>query len=151
VSLLALAPTVLDAMGFDASELDFQLSSLMPLLHGGEPADAGFVYSEVDYDRVPRPELWQSIGSSNLRSLVRGSYKLIHDRATDRYALYDVESDPGETHDLAAQEPDLVRSMRLDLDLASERALAGALQGDARRSLSEDQRATLRELGYVED
>ena len=147
VSLLALAPTVLDAMGFDASDLDFQHGSLMPMLRREETVDPIFVYSEVDFVAGHRPES----RSTSMRSVIRGRHKLIHNRNTDRYELYDVLADPSEIRDLAAAEPDLLRSLRRDLDVVRERAQGGVAHRVSRRALESDERAALRELGYIED
>jgi len=151
VSLLALAPTVLDAMGFDASQLDFQHGSLLPQIRDGEPSDDQFVYSEVDYDRVPRPKLWPTMRSANMRALILGRYKILHDRGPDRFELYDVVADPEEQRDLSQSEPERLHAMQHQLDAASERAQGSGAHEAPRQMLGPDERERLRALGYLDE
>ena len=84
-----------------------------------------------------------------IRSLRVGPHKLIWG-SDGRHELYDVASDPAETQDLLAAEPDIAKALERKLDLLlrehgrdahGDAAPAGELDPDVERSL--------RELGYV--
>jgi arylsulfatase A-like enzyme len=100
VSSLDLFPTLLAAAGGDvaaAGVLDGR--DLTELLAGaGSPKD-------------PPPLRWRSGPSSALRS---GRFKLI--RSAGNTWLFDVEDDPGEDHDLAAERAELVATLQQELD-----------------------------------
>lgn len=53
-----------------------------------------------------------------------GRWKLLRDRNRARQELYDLEQDPGETHDLGAREPERVRALAGRLDAWRRRQLA---------------------------
>jgi arylsulfatase A-like enzyme len=82
------------------------------------------------------------------RTIVVGRYKLIQ-RTAAHTLLYDLEADPGETTDLAADRPLTLRYLRGLLGLS----LAGAAGGTAHESESTEidaaTEAQLRALGYV--
>jgi hypothetical protein len=78
----------------------------------------------------------------------RGSWKSTWARDGSRTALFDLESDPGETRDVAGEHPELVRKHRARLDELT-RAL-GTRQGED-ATLSEDDAERLRALGYLEE
>ncbi len=78
-----------------------------------------------------------------------GRYRLIESRTTDDLrAVYDLRADPGEQHNLAADQPDLLSR----LEKAMEDFVAGThvdLGGQAKPATEEDFER-LRALGYVE-
>jgi arylsulfatase A-like enzyme len=80
------------------------------------------------------------------RTIVVGRYKLIQ-RTASRMMLYDLEEDPDETRDLAADRPLTLRYLRGLLGLV----LAGAHHGHAseRTEIDAETEAQLRALGYV--
>lgn len=56
-------------------------------------------------------------------ALYRGAYKLVRNQprfGDGQWRLYNVETDPGETRDLSAAEPELFTSMRADYDAYAE-------------------------------
>ena len=149
VSLVSLTPTLLELLGVDAAGRQFEEPSIAGLVWGDADEDpvARAVFSEVDF----RPD-----GSvvhrcpptrADLRAVVRGRHKLIHDRLTDRYELYDLQSDPGEHEDLSARDPDLLAALRAELD--GPRATVGSHEREA-RAPDPDVLERLRDLGYLE-
>lgn len=97
-------PTLLDICGvnyFEASR-DFDGESLLPLLNcekSREYWDSRIVVT--DTQRVAHPLKWQ-------RSCVmKNRWRLV-----DRDLLYDIEADPEQQNDLAAQHPELVEELR---------------------------------------
>jgi len=82
-----------------------------------------------------------------LTSVQRGAFKLVWSSDGSRW-LYDLESDPGEQHDLAAERPDLVAELeRVAEDrqaLASKSGVSGAAP-----ILDAEEREQLRDLGYL--
>lgn len=90
-----------------------------------------------------------------LDAAVDGTYKLIsyHDHVGTE--LYDLAADPGETHNLAAEQPDRVAALQAKLDAwkAGQRAYDPAARGpdDKPKTLSSKEKQMLEALGYVQD
>ena len=92
-----LTPTVLELMGVEPRTLQertFQGRSLVPELYGAEPDDREPILCELAHDSHNPPR----------RALVSGRYKII-DFGRNRYELYDLTNDAGETTDLAKSHP----------------------------------------------
>lgn len=153
VSLVGLAPTLLELLGVSFGSEDFQGRSFAPLVRGEGGPDPGPVYAEVDY--------WLHYQlRTQKRALVDPPYKLIQDRLRDQVSLFDLDRDPGETRDLAAQEPERVAAMLAALEARSRSASSGEATdaadagtpavGPDQRRVPEQQERLLRELGYVE-
>lgn len=49
-------------------------------------------------------------------ALRRGQWKLLADADRRQFALFDLENDPSETHDLAAEQPEVIERLRPELD-----------------------------------
>jgi arylsulfatase A-like enzyme len=103
VPLLDLVPTLLDAAGAPLPDL-IHGQSLLPVLRGGDAPETP-IYSECPARRT----------SYDDKSLRQGDYKLIYNVKLDRAELYNLRTDPGEQHDLAAAEPQRTAAMRDDL------------------------------------
>jgi len=84
------------------------------------------------------------------RAALSGHHKLIQ-RAASNLALYDLEADPGEQHDLAADRPLTVRWLRgmLGLMLHGEDARARDAAAPEHTRIDAETEAQLRALGYV--
>lgn len=107
------------------------------------------IFSETEYPSVA--------GWSSVRVLVNGRWKLIQ---TATPALFDLETDPGEQHDLASAQPDLARSMadRIDEIVRASTSIGASIGASIARSdaqatppatLPPDTAARLQSLGYV--
>jgi arylsulfatase A-like enzyme len=93
VSLLDLAPTIADLYGFlgaGGSARAFQGKTLLPMIAGEDRGEA-LALSRTVWDR-PR------------YALRDGSYKFLYDTRTGESALFNLETDPGETRDLKGSE-----------------------------------------------
>jgi arylsulfatase A-like enzyme len=102
VSLLDLAPTLAEVAGASlAPEVEGQ--SLVPALRG-ETVRARPIYSESLY-RVPH----------ELKAMRWNGHKLIYDLTEGRLELYDLQADPGEQRDVAADSPQVAEAMLDDL------------------------------------
>jgi arylsulfatase A-like enzyme len=130
VGLVDVAPTILDVLGKPIPEA-MSGRSLLPLMRG-------------QTESAPRPTV--SGFMNGWRTIVVGRYKLIQ-RTASRMMLYDLEEDPDETRDLAADRPLTLRYLRGLLGLV----LAGAHHGHAseRTEIDAETEAQLRALGYV--
>jgi arylsulfatase A-like enzyme len=94
-------PTVLDVLGLkmQAQPQPIDGVSLLALIEGRSnqrPAPIGFE-------------------SANQISLVDNRYKIYSNNKGRTYALYDLIDDPGETKDLATEEPEVLQSMKATL------------------------------------
>jgi arylsulfatase A-like enzyme len=107
-------PTVLAAAGLPLPDAALDGVDLGPLLRG-ESADRG----EGMGFRHKGAEAW-----------TRGRWK-IHRKGKEPFTLHDLEADPGETHDLAAVNPELVAE--LQRELAAWSSALGAPSGPEAR------------------
>jgi hypothetical protein len=77
----------------------------------------------------------------------RGRWKSMYDRGRGSTVLYDLEQDPGESRDLAADEPDVVARHR---SRVNELVRTLGTTNGANATLSEDDEERLRALGYLD-
>ncbi len=101
-----ITPTLLDAAGVAYSDAAFHGRSLMPVLTG----QADQVYAETD--SMP-------FEVSGTAALYRGNWKITRTPAPfddGEWRLFDLSVDPGETNDLAAEQPELFADMRAEYD-----------------------------------
>ncbi len=102
-SLLDVAPTLLRLAGLPLSDHDgVDLAAV--------PADRDVLLADTLY-------------AEEREGVVRGSWKLVRTLAGDEVTLYDLATDPAETTDLAAANPDIVNQLTPLLD--AERARLG--------------------------
>ena len=100
VAGIDLAPTLLGRLGVEAPEGWQGVDRLA----ADAPSDDPYVIEYPSYD------------SSAQKALVTGRFKYLHDPWFETEALYDLEADPGETTDVAADHPDVVSNARATLD-----------------------------------
>ena len=85
VQLIDVFPTLLDELGMDAAEVEFEGASLGPLLRAGDPAMARkYAFSD----------------QSKYRAADDGRWHFILDGVESEVTLYDLRADPLEQHDL---------------------------------------------------
>jgi arylsulfatase A-like enzyme len=130
VGLTDLAATLLELAGGVGPALPGR--SLVGALKG--PL-RGHLYAETLAPRL-------DFGWSDLRAWREGRYKYIR---APRPELYDVVADPGETDDLALQQPDVARRMAAVLDAF----LAALGDSETPRAVDRDAAERLRALGYA--
>jgi len=98
-------------------------------------------FSETDYPTLA--------GWSSVRALVNGRWKLVR---ASRPALFDLEADPSEQHDLASAQIALARSMAARIDEIGRDSASiarSSAQTGPSSALPPDTAARLRSLGYV--
>lgn len=113
--------------------------SLAPWL-GGAPADSErLIFSEVAFTSSGIKDAFKT-------SVVRGRYKLIHDRLSDSWALFDLIADPGERQDISAAQS----AVRDELSQAIRRheTPPEAVRGEEVEILPEEVKK-LQSLGYM--
>ena len=132
VQHIDLVPTILEALKLPARPA-LRGRSLQPLFAGGTIAAQG-LYAEALYARY-------HFGWSELYGLTDARYAFIR---APRDELYDLQTDPGERHNLASQ----LGATHVAMRNALERLTAGTAI-DAAGDVSSDARARLRSLGYV--
>lgn len=93
--LVDVLPTVLEVTGVEASD-DLEGRSMLAALRGGQVGSA--------------PLYWEHIGNAAVRD---GRWKLVRDHP-GAWELYDIDEDRAEEHDLADQQPALVRGLAQD-------------------------------------
>lgn len=136
VDLLDLAPTLLDLFGVPSPGPPLEGRSLLPMLYGapGKPATIARTMAE-------RPAY----------ALREDRHKFIHSLRDGSSRLYDLSSDPLEALDLADDDPLRVEFYRQALYRWLAGLPAASVASGARpTTLSEDERAALRALGYVQ-
>ena len=137
VDLLDLAPTIADVFGVlgqGGSDKQFQGRSLLPVVEGapGKPA----VLSRTVWDR-PRYALRDE------------RFKYFYDTRSGEERLFDVQADPGESHDITAADPLRAAYFRQALHqwiLGLGRRAGAAEEG----ALTPEQRENLCALGYIQ-
>lgn len=139
VSIAAIAPTLLTLAGL--------APSLLPRCETPALIDAAGAPQAGEASRPLLLETWYPYNSYRwhpLQSLVWNGHKLIRGAALE---LYDLNADPTEQTELAADQPALAALMADQL----EQTLAAAATVDwaAQRTLTADELANLRSLGYA--
>jgi choline-sulfatase len=135
VRIVDVMPTMLELAGI-AAPSETQGVSLLPLAEG-KSLDL-LAFSETWYPRY-------HYGWSELRAVRDGRYKFI---AAPRRELYDTESDPGETQDIAGSRPQLANALERALQETVSRTSADA-KPQAPRTVDPEVESRLRALGYV--
>ncbi|WP_049997577.1 sulfatase [Halococcus sediminicola] len=142
VRCVDILPTALDLAGASLSkEMEHRMvgESLLPLLRNDESPSFDAVVTEK-----------QVRGESALRFGFRTEgWKFLYDGMTDQKLLYDLDSDPGETEDVADTNPDTVEEFERQLDArfeAIERTSADITIPDIKAQPGVEER--LQALGY---
>lgn len=149
VSNVDIAPTVVDAIGYQGDDPGHQGQSLLPLVFDGFFPTRNVYASTVGVSNGAGDDApLQPMGA-----LFMGRYKVIHDKVSGRVELYDLEQDPGETEDLFAAQPLLAQQalQRLFLQEQANLALnAGAESGGQAPEMDPELVESLRALGYIQ-
>jgi arylsulfatase A-like enzyme/Flp pilus assembly protein TadD len=136
--LVDIAPTLLDLLGLPALERA-QGSVLTPRIRGREEGARALAYAET---LMPRIEY----GWSELKMVRDSRFKYVR---APRPELYDLREDPKELSNLVDVESDLAAEMAGLLEAWIERTSRPDVDAAASRSLSPEEEAKLRSLGYL--
>jgi arylsulfatase A-like enzyme len=139
--LIDVAPTLIARSGGEIPEA----------MRGVDLAVAGSERSETE--RMAFAE--EDHEGNVIRALRTQNWKLIetnegNPRGLPARELFDMERDPGETRDLHDTYGDVAASLRQHSDAHEQLARSGAVEGGEAVELSDEQRAALQALGYVE-
>jgi len=142
VSLVDVMPTVLDLLGMPAPEgLDGR--SLRALWEEpGRLRAPRALFVEADLD-PPGPTARRMMPGDDL-AVRRGNFKLVLDPSSGTARLFDLTRDPHETNDVAAEQPELVKELRAEID----RFRASGTAADPPVPLTSEDLKKLEELGY---
>jgi arylsulfatase A-like enzyme len=143
VSLVDLAPTVLDAFGIAAPQT-FQGRSLLPFLRGGTLVDEP-AYAETQRNAEKRHLV--AVREGKLKYVLATHPGLVAAPEVLKEELYDVEADPSERKPLASR-PETERLRRYALGYLT-RAAAESRPAHASR-VSPETEDRLRALGYIQ-
>jgi arylsulfatase A-like enzyme len=148
VSLVDIVPTILSQAGV-RPPADLDGRDLSPLWRG-EQIDE-FEHRTM-FAEAAGGVTWQLIAPGfypEYRALRRGRYKMIYSSDGDRYSLYDLSSDPGETVDLAKREPELHAELRREMKLRY-RDFSGVPTEETQVEMDQEDIDNLRALGYIQ-
>jgi arylsulfatase A-like enzyme/Flp pilus assembly protein TadD len=140
VGTVDLAPTILDLVDLPIPD-EVQGTSLRSHLvpeNSSKPEHDRVYYAETLSPRIAH-------GWSEVRVLIADQFKYIH---SSKPELFDLENDPLERRDLAADRPDIVESMRQHLqDFVDGKSSPAA--GDAAGEVDAETMQRLAALGYI--
>jgi arylsulfatase A-like enzyme len=114
VSLVDLSPTILAFADVSKPPTTDGLD-LTPLLRGETPTafDDRYLFGEAS-GGLTYAMMMEGIYPI-YRSIRRGKHKLIHNSKENSWTLYDLELDPGETQDIAADRPDITAELSAEI------------------------------------
>lgn len=151
VSLVDVLPTILAAIGRPDLARDARGQSLLPLIGGesqrvdSDPRVSGMRVNRKKYFRLAK----DLRGDVNV-ALRQGHWKGIWNAEPGTLELYDLSSDPEERTDLHAEQPERATAWREAATKWLDACEAHANAPAATEPLSEEARAGLRALGYLE-
>lgn len=135
VSLVDFMPTVVGAAGLEVPE-GYRYDGL-DLLARGTGGAREIVFSETGR--------W-----GDQETLIGGRWKILRDRASGSIHLFDLISDPGEFHDVADQEKDVLKRFRAKLqDMNYELDMSRSRFRVMAPKLSPEEIEKLKSLGYI--
>ena len=138
VELVDIAPTILDLLALPPLQ-GAEGRSLLPLIRGEDDGLGRVVHAETFMPRI-------EFGWSELRMVRDRRFKYIQ---APKPELYDLRDDPLEDRNLAAQEPDRAKEMAATLATWVTATSNKDAVVDARRTISPEEEAQLRSLGYL--
>ena len=147
VSHVDLVPTVLELAGAAPRE-DAEGLSLVPLLDGRD--DAPYRQRPI-YGEASGGLSWESVAPGQFpvrRALRRDNWKLVHDKKSGRFELYDLATDPGEQHDRFDEMPAIASRLADEMRERYDGFGSEAESGEE-VELSEEEIEQLRALGYI--
>jgi len=106
VSQIDLLPTLMSLWKKAVNNPDWEGKSLVPWLKGkGEKGAMRSISSEVDFNSIIEMK------NAHLTAVIENNYKLIHDKASDSFELYNLKLDPEELKNIVEKEKERLRKM----------------------------------------
>ncbi len=149
VSLVDVMPTLFDYLGRSELCEGCRGESLLPLLRG-EARDPGVVVPAMRIDRRTYYRPWEEQRGSVNVVVREGAWKGIWNVEHDSLELYELELDPAERTDVAAQDPARARRLRDEARAWFEACGAARRTPDSVEELDPESREQLRSLGYLD-
>ena len=143
VSSIDVMPTVLDLLGIERAKLQLQGRGLGPLLRG-EPLPSAPTFTHA---------LSKQGGEQRLQSVRDGKWRFVFEPGAEMGQLFDLEADPKELTDVAAENPKVVERMRglLNAQGDTDRVFTERASGPVGPyKLNARDREELRKLGYID-
>ena len=106
LTVMDVAPTVLQIVGIDPPRGTFHGRDVAPIR--GKSFWGRVVGDDAAVHGPDEAIGWEIHGT---RALVRGDWKILMPAATGKWELFNLPQDPGETHDLAQAQPDLLSEL----------------------------------------
>jgi len=116
-----------------------QGKSLRPWIDGGHDRVESLAYAETLFPRI-------EFGWSELRMVSDGRFKYIEAPTPE---LYDLADDPGEEENLVSYEPETVADLAAALEAWTTGTADDEAEGASARTLTPEEEARLRALGYL--
>lgn len=138
VELVDIAPTLLELLELPAFEMA-QGTSLLPRIRKRAAEITALAYAETFMPRI-------EFGWSELRMVRDDRFKYVQ---APRPELYDLSQDPTEQSNLIDQFPERAREMSDMIDAWVARTASNGSGEQAERTLTEEEEARLRSLGYL--
>jgi arylsulfatase A-like enzyme len=149
VSLTDIVPTILNELNIEYEKTDFDGKDLKPLIRGLSREER-YCFSEIPVK-----------GNLGKVSVVHKKYKLIFNRIvfedrfqeqapSDELELYNLENDPGEKHNIANTEEEMVRYLMTKIDGYLRTKPKTKSTGEKTPVIDEELRKRLKALGYIE-
>ncbi len=152
VSLLDIAPTLMDLSRDPVEDFSWDGISLIPRLAGRRPGRTGrLLYHEVAFPARKDDAGTPVAGRGTfLAAVSRDQWKLIHDVEHDTWSLFDRVTDPGEHRDLLAEQPAVASPLRRDLlEWEKDKVPGWGVGGAQKRTLDPELEKRLKSLGYI--
>jgi arylsulfatase A-like enzyme len=137
VSLVDVAPTVTSLLGVSFPAVDGTDFSSLWKGKDGEGETELYIFSEADHNNEDE---------DMFRSVRQGQFKLIVDRRTGEKEMYNLDEDPGETENIADEQP----KIRQRLIERLEEHLDESMPKQELPDLSSEEREHLESLGYFD-
>jgi arylsulfatase A-like enzyme len=145
VSLVSIVPTLLDLLGHDATQLQFEAPSLGPIIRGEDASATSPAPVFVELDLV---DYFDHRNRSFKKAIITQDFKLIRDDEARAAQLYRIRRDPREQEDIASRNPEVAQSLSDAIDAHGERREQAASEVPT-LPLSEEELEQLEALGYV--
>ncbi|MCB9897506.1 MAG: sulfatase-like hydrolase/transferase [Planctomycetes bacterium] len=139
ISTLDVLPTLADLFSLPLDRAAVQGESLLPELCGGPPPKREVLFTSARLD---------GRGERHMAAF-DGRFKYVRQHPSGREWLYDLQTDPGEQHDVLAEQPEVTQRLRAALGAWFGGQKARFVDETLPEGLDEAQIEELKRLGYL--